>query len=101
MFLDGFDLTNAPLTERKRILRSFLDEIRPDRVLCSEHFEDGAALFQQAEQLGLEGVVSRLAASKYKPSKSAWKKVKCQQSDELTIIGYVPSGRVHISALRG
>ena len=26
--------------------------------------------------------------------------MKCQQSDELTIIGYVPSGRTHISALR-
>lgn len=48
-------------------------------------------------RLGLEGVVSKLP--KYRPSK-IWQKVKCQESDDLTIIGYVSSGRTHISALR-
>lgn len=93
MFIDGFDLTYAPLSERKRILKAFLDEAKPDRIFYSEHFEDGVALYLQVEKLGLEGVVSKLAASKYKPSKSAWKQVKCQQQDDLVILGYVSARR--------
>lgn len=100
MFLDGFDLTDAPLIERKKVLKAFVEESNNDRLLYSEHFDDGAVLFQQCSKLGLEGVVSKLASSKYRPSKGAWVKVKCQQVDELTIVGYVPSGRNHIAALR-
>ena len=99
MHLDGLDLTDTPLVERKKVLRSVIEEAGSDRLLYSEHFEDGQGLYQQAELLGLEGVVSKIADSKYRPSKS-WQTVKCQQSDDLIIIGYVPSGRTHISALR-
>lgn len=100
LFFDGFDFTEAPLIERKKVLQSFIAEAGADRLLYSEHFDDGSQLFKQAQQLGLEGVVSKQANSKYKPSKSAWLKVKCVQSDELNIVGYVPSGRTHISTLR-
>lgn len=99
MHLDGLDLTDTPLVERKSTLQSIIAESGSDRLLYSEHFEEGPALYQQAELLGLEGVVSKIADSKYRPSKT-WQKVKCQQSDELIIIGYIPSGRTHISALR-
>ena len=99
MHLHGLDLTDTPLIERKNVLRSVVEGAGSDRLLYSEHFEDGQALYQQAELLGLEGVVSKLADSKYRPSKS-WQKIKCQQSDDLTILGYVPSGRMHVSALR-
>ena len=101
MFLDGFDIRAAPLIERKRVLSQFLTEASPDRILYSEHFDDGAALFQQACcELGLEGVVSKRRDSPYRASKSNWYKVKCQRSDELNILGYVPSGKTHIAALR-
>ena len=99
MHLDGLDLMDTALAERKKLLRSVIEAAGLDRLLYSEHFEDGQGLYQQAELLGLEGVVSKLADSKYRPNKS-WQKVKCQQSDELIIIGYVPSGRAHISAFR-
>lgn len=99
MHLDELDLTDSHLVDRKRMLRPVIEEAGSDRLLYSEHFEDGQALYQQSELLGLEGVVSKLADSKYKPSKS-WQKVKCQQSDDLIILGYVPSGRTHVSALR-
>jgi ATP-dependent DNA ligase len=35
------------------------------RVLYSEHFEDGPALYAQAAKLGLEGVVSKRADAPY------------------------------------
>ena len=100
MYLEGYDLTGVRLVERKRMLKALLERAELDRVFYSEHFKDGKALYAQAAALGLEGVVSKKADSLYKPSKSAWQKVKCVQSDELHIIGYVPSGRAHISALR-
>jgi len=73
---------------------------RESYILYSEHFENGEDLFKQACELGLEGIVSKKSNSAYKPSKSSWLKVKCQMTDELYIIGIVPSGKHHISALR-
>jgi ATP-dependent DNA ligase len=56
----------------------------------SESFEgDGAALFAQAEKIGLEGIVSKNASSTYRsgPSK-LWLKTKCWTESELTLIGF-------------
>jgi bifunctional non-homologous end joining protein LigD len=100
MHLDGYDLTGVPLVERKRLLKELLEKADLDRIFYSEHFEDGTALYAQAAALGLEGVVSKKADSLYKPSKSAWQKVKCVQSAEYHIVGYIPSGSRHIGALR-
>ena len=100
MFLDGFDLTQASLIERKRVLKAFLDEASSERIFYSEHFKDGSELFAKACQLGLEGIVSKRATSTYKPSRTNWQKVKCEQTDELVIVGYVPQGKTHIAALR-
>ena len=100
MFLDGFDLRAATLIERKQVLSHFLAEAKPDRILYSEHFDDGDALLARAFALGLEGIVSKRRDSPYRASKSNWLKVKCQQADELTIVGYVPSGKTAIAALR-
>ena len=100
MHLDGYDLTGVPLVERKRLLKELLEKADLDRIFYSEHFEDGKALYAQAAALGLEGVVSKKPDSLYKPSKSAWQKVKCVQSAEYHIVGYVPSGSRHIGALR-
>ena len=93
-------MREAPPIGRKRVLSAFIQEVKPDRILYSEHFEDGSRLFKQACNLGLEGVVSKHADSKYKPKKTSWLKAKCQKTDELTIIGYVLSGKTNISALR-
>ena len=100
MFLDSFDLRACPLIERKKVLSAFLDEVKPDRILYSEHFEDGVSLFKQADELGLEGIVSKRKNSPYKPSRTNWLKVKCQRSAEYYILGFVPGGRAGISALR-
>ena len=100
MFFDGFDLTGAALIDRKDVLRSFIAEANPDRILYSEHFDDGRRLLEKVAILGLEGVVSKRRTSKYKPSKSAWLKTKCQNSCDLHILGYVPSGKDGVAAIR-
>jgi bifunctional non-homologous end joining protein LigD len=51
------------LVERKRVLASLLTEAAANapRILYSEHFENGTALFAHAGALGLEGIVSKRA----------------------------------------
>jgi bifunctional non-homologous end joining protein LigD len=99
LHLDGVDLTEGPLIERKRLLKDLLEEAGAQRIFYSEHFGDGRKLYRHACELGLEGIVSKKANAPYRSSTS-WLKVKCVSGEELTIIGFVPGGRRTISALR-
>jgi bifunctional non-homologous end joining protein LigD len=75
--LDGTDLRDLPLVERKRRLKALLG-CQDDGLQFVEHLEgDGPAIFEAACQLGLEGIVSKRADSAYKagPSKM-WLKTK-------------------------
>ncbi len=49
LYLDGFDLRNAPLIERKRILGALLDEAKSECFHLAQHLEVAPALvFEQA-----------------------------------------------------
>ena len=75
--LDGTDLRDLPLVERKRRLKALLGRKGEDLQFV-EHLEgDGAEIFTAACRLGLEGIVSKRADSTYKagPSKM-WLKTK-------------------------
>jgi ATP-dependent DNA ligase len=75
--LNGEDLRDRPLLDRKRRLRKLL--ARGDGGLrFVEHLEgDGAAIFAHACRLGLEGIVSKRADSRYRAGPSrVWLKVK-------------------------
>ena len=72
---DGFDLRALPLVERKAALRALLPTVGPVRY--SEHFvSQGEAMFDEAERLGLEGIVGKRAASPYVSKRSTdWVKI--------------------------
>jgi bifunctional non-homologous end joining protein LigD len=92
MHLDGMDLARVPLINRKAALGQLL--AGHDGVLAySEHFASrGDTVFEHACRLGLEGTVSKLATSTYRPGRSkSWLKSKCVDGHELVIVGYVPS----------
>jgi ATP dependent DNA ligase-like protein len=57
LHLDGRDTRPAPLIERKRVLQSVLDDTgtRTPRLLYSEHFEDGAGLYERVSAMALDG----------------------------------------------
>src|SRR4030095_2893199 len=57
------------------------------------HIEgNGAQFFKQACELGIEGVVSKLADSPYESTRSRnWLKAKCLKRQEFVIAGYLPS----------
>jgi bifunctional non-homologous end joining protein LigD len=95
MYLDGYDLTEVPLLERKQALEELLDPaVGPTTPLqISEHVVGrGRAFYEQAAQLGLEGVISKRADAPYQQTRTrGWLKIKCRQSDEFTVVGYSPS----------
>jgi bifunctional non-homologous end joining protein LigD len=87
---DGFDLRALPLVERKAALRTLLPVSGAMRY--SEHFEaQGEAMFDEAERLGLEGIVGKRAASPYVSKRSSdWVKINAAKSDDFVVVGYLP-----------
>jgi bifunctional non-homologous end joining protein LigD len=105
LHLDGEDLTGKPVLERKSRLRELL-EGQPelgDRVRFSAHVVgNGAAFFENAGKLGLEGTIAKRAQSTYRSGRGRdWLKIKCSQRQEFVIVGYTePAGsRSHLGAL--
>jgi bifunctional non-homologous end joining protein LigD len=97
LYLDGYDLRQAPLAARKEALAGLV-RAAPGAgrvVRVSEHWnDDGGALYEQACKLGLEGVVSKRADRAYAATRSRdWLKVKCRRRQELVVGGYTdPEG---------
>ena len=95
---DGRDLRGLPLIERKRLLKEVL---KPnDVVRYSEHFTDGAALFEAAKQQGVEGIIGKKASSFYESRRSGdWVKYKVHSSDSFLLCGFTEGARDHFGAL--
>ncbi len=56
----------------------------------SEIVEDGNALYNAAQKMGLEGIMAKEKDAKYKAGQrsSAWKKIKFRQEITLSVIGF-------------
>jgi bifunctional non-homologous end joining protein LigD len=94
IYLDGYDLTAVPLIQRKELLESLFTKVSARSALrYSDHVVgNGPAFFKQACEYGIEGVVSKLAESKYESTRSrSWLKIKCHQRQEFVIAGYTVS----------
>jgi bifunctional non-homologous end joining protein LigD len=91
--LDGHDLRQVPLVERKASLALAL----PPRGVLSygQHVvEQGEAFYEAAAEQHLEGIVAKRADSRYEGRRSRdWLKIKCQKRQEFVIGGYTdPQG---------
>jgi bifunctional non-homologous end joining protein LigD len=102
LHLDGWDLREVGLVERKQVLRRLL-ESAPETLRFSDHVRgQGPEFFEQAREAGLEGVVSKRADAPYRGGRGGdWRKAKCRLSQEMVIGGWtLPSdGRNSIGAL--
>jgi ATP-dependent DNA ligase len=68
LYLNGNDLRSVPLKDRKARLR---DLICNTDILFSESFDaDGATIFARACEMGVEGIVSKRAASRYRSERA-------------------------------
>ncbi len=102
LFLDGADLRERPLSERKGTLRRLLS---PDRqpIRYGDHYiGHGAAFFERACKAQLEGIVSKRLDAPYKPGdRGLWRKTKCYCEEEFVVVGYTdPKGsRPHMGSI--
>lgn len=83
-----------PLQERKARLRKLIGEAEPTAAIhfCEAVEGDGRRVFAAAEQLGLEGIVSKRASSRYSSGRSrAWLKTKCMTEGEFVVVGMEPN----------
>ena len=94
LHLDGFDLRETPLRERKAALAKIVAADGVDgRIRFSDHLPgDGDTIFRHACRLGLEGIVSKRLSSPYRSGRvTSWVKLKSTDRKPFVIAGYVPS----------
>jgi bifunctional non-homologous end joining protein LigD len=90
---EDFDLRTLPLTARKELLRKVLPPVGALRYL--EHVEDeGEALYQETQRLGLEGMVGKKADAAYKGGRTPlWVKVRSRKTGDYVVVGFTaPKG---------
>ena len=89
LWLDGYNLMDLPLVERREILKQIVPE--EGNIRLSENFNvSGKEFFQVADKLGLEGIIAKEAESNYTPDirTKSWLKIKTSERHEAIICGY-------------
>jgi bifunctional non-homologous end joining protein LigD len=107
LYLNGRDLRQLPLVERKELLQTLLHKNvlknKNQKIFFSEHFAvDNTTFLEKVCSLGLEGVVSKRADAPYHSGRTRdWLKIKCQKRQEFVIGGFtLPStGALGVGAL--
>jgi len=89
LYLDGKDLREKPLLERRTRLRELVGRDSDSRIQFSEEFiGDAVAFFRACAAHELEGIVSKLAISRYRSGRSkTWLKTKCFNEGEFLQLG--------------
>jgi ATP-dependent DNA ligase len=75
--VDGVDLRDMPLRERREKLEALL--VGSELLRYSEAFDDPGSLLKSCAEHGLEGIVSKRKDMPYRPDHCDWVKVKCPQ----------------------
>lgn len=87
--LDGKNLRNLPLVERKKLLKALLGKQK--NVKYSDHVEEkGKSFFSAAKKAGLEGMIAKRTDSPYTDGARGkdWLKVKAHLQQEVVITGF-------------
>jgi bifunctional non-homologous end joining protein LigD len=94
LFAGGEDLRPLPLRERKARLKQLLEarkgQGKSTRIRYVEHFEgDSDLILQSANQLSLEGIVSKKLDAPYRSGRSEnWTKAKSRAGQEVVLGGW-------------
>lgn len=93
-WLDGHDLRQQPLQERRAALEKILADPPAQLRYSTEFNEPVDSLLDSACRLKLEGLIGKRQDSVYVERRSSdWIKLKCQQRQEFVIVGYTdPKG---------
>src|SRR5437867_2901735 len=103
-YVEGRDLRQSPLTERRSELERVLGRpTRSSALRLSEVFAgSGEEIRHKACRQGLEGVIGKRADSSYVGQRTRdWVKLKCRQQQEFVIAGYTSGtgARMNLGAL--
>ena len=93
LYLNGRDLRQVPLRQRKRLLG--LAVVPCERIRAVAYVEaEGEAFFGVAAQLGIEGIVAKRRDSRYEAGarSRSWLKIKRVLAQEFVIAGYTKGG---------
>jgi bifunctional non-homologous end joining protein LigD len=93
LHLEGSDLRQQPLRERKAQLKKLLASHRfgaKSRIRYVDHFEAPAAeVLESACKMNLEGIISKRLGSPYRSGRVGdWTKAKCRAGHEVVIGGW-------------
>jgi bifunctional non-homologous end joining protein LigD len=95
LHLDGWDLTEVALEQRKGLLAQLLaGQLSGNSAIqFSDHIAgDGQALFDRATEMGLEGIVSKQSKAPYRSGRTtSWIKTKALTAGDFVITGYTTS----------
>ena len=91
LWLDGEDLRDRPLEERRQLLESLLAGAPARIALAEEVTGPVEAALRRARRERWEGVVAKRSGSRYQGRRSReWLKVKVTGGQELAVVGYTP-----------
>jgi bifunctional non-homologous end joining protein LigD len=90
LWLNGKDLTQLPLKERREALQNIVPADHPTIRISDTFDAEGNELFKLAEQFGLEGIIAKKEDSVYNPGirSKEWLKIKTEKRQEAVIAGY-------------
>ena len=99
LHLDGEDLTERPLIDRKERLAGLLASTGSPLHYSDHQIGLGPAFYEHACAAKVEGIVSKRADAPYVPgNRGLWLKVKCLNREEFVVIGWTdPEGRRPLS----
>jgi bifunctional non-homologous end joining protein LigD len=89
LWLNGKDLMQLPLLDRRALLKEIIPE--NDLIRVSEYFEiSGIEFFDAVKKMGLEGMIAKRGNSIYIPGNRSkdWLKIKANKRQEMVIGGY-------------
>ncbi|MDN3493221.1 DNA ligase D [Winogradskyella bathintestinalis] len=92
LFLNGHDTTELPLINRKELLKNLLPDT--SHISYCDHVEGmGITVYNQAIELGMEGIIAKKANSKYYTNSRSpdWLKFKKIENTEAIICGFTLS----------
>jgi len=95
LHVDGVDIADAPLLERKALLKQLLDDANAAHLAFSSHIQaDGEAAYRLAAERDFEGIISKRGDRAYQGGRSdEWRKTKLLATDEFAVVGYTaPKG---------
>ncbi|OQP80089.1 hypothetical protein IA54_005005 [Xanthomonas phaseoli pv. syngonii LMG 9055] len=95
LHVDGVDISEAPLRERKQLLQQVLEAAPNTHLAYSSHVEgDGTEAFRVAGEQHFEGIISKRADRPYRDGRSDdWRKTKQLASQDYAVVGYTaPKG---------